>query len=115
MHTPACSHGGSHFALGSKTKPSATPRGASEPAETKATREARHRTAEPRPAKPMVGGSLSGTVDGEDGHGQAVRWMEMMEEFALEEPGAPHVAPAAAHAGGSVLVRGLVHCSVDGR
>ncbi len=55
MQIPACSHGGSHFALGSKTNPSATPRGASERAEqtpTRAAKEAKS-TAEPRPTEPM--------------------------------------------------------------
>lgn len=38
VQTPPCSHGGSHFALRSKTNPTATPRGASEPAEQTLTR-----------------------------------------------------------------------------
>lgn len=61
MHTPECSHAGSHIALGSKTNPTTTPRGASEPAEqtperaTKATAS----TTEPRAANLMVGSVLA--------------------------------------------------------
>lgn len=58
MQIPPCSHGGSHFALGSKTNPSATPRGASEPAEqipTRATKTDNNSTGETRRAEVMFG------------------------------------------------------------
>lgn len=57
MQIPACSHGGSHFALGSKTNPTATPRGASEPAEQTPRRatKAANSIVERRPTKLMVG------------------------------------------------------------
>ena len=55
MQTPACWHGGSHVAFGSKTNPTATPLGGSERAEqspVRVSKEAR-RTVELRPVKIM--------------------------------------------------------------
>lgn len=76
MQIPACSHGGSHFALGSKTNPTATPRGASERAALTLTRTAKEAksTVEPRPAKLMfrVVLSLNWGEDATDS-----RWTEM--------------------------------------
>lgn len=102
MQIPACSHGGSHFALGSKTNPTATPRGASEPAAqtpAMATTEPRRRSVEPRPGTPMI---LSlRTVEWKKGRGRRQREREAEEGDgggsplrSTETP--PHVAPAAA-------------------
>lgn len=55
MQIPACSHGGSHFALGSKTNPTATPRGASEPAEQMPTRANKAANSTVEPTEVMFG------------------------------------------------------------
>lgn len=79
MQIPPCSHGGSHFALGSKTNPTATPRGASEPAEQTPTRatKAYNSTVEPRLTKFMFGCVLS-LIRGEAGI--EIRPMELEEK-----------------------------------
>lgn len=59
MQIPACSHGGSHFALGSKTNPTATPRGASEPAEQTPTRANKAANSTVEPTEVMSGLILS--------------------------------------------------------
>lgn len=64
MQTPPCAQGGSHCAFRSNTKPTATPRGASDPPEQRPVRRASEkrgaRTTDPGPEKPMAGsGSVS--------------------------------------------------------